>query len=143
LYYKGVLGNLIIIWFYSPMYCIIPNKRIHIQCFIPLLQPNKRIGIFIPFHLHLLSGIVIHFPNEIDIPRTKRGLSIVTYYHSFKSDVYSDPFYLIDRFIRDSNLWCGAWLWCQMIQISNRTHNWKLTCKRKNVEKLIYMWLRS
>jgi hypothetical protein len=56
------------------MYCIISNKRIHIQCFIPLLQPNKRIGIFIPFHLHLLSGIVIHFPNGIDIPRTKRGL---------------------------------------------------------------------
>jgi hypothetical protein len=58
------------------MYCTVPNKRIHMQCSIPPLQPNKRIGIVISFHLHLFQGIVIHFPNGIDISRTKRGLSV-------------------------------------------------------------------
>jgi len=45
------------------------------QCFIPLLQPNKRIGIVIPFHLHLFSRLVIPFSNGIDILRTKRGVN--------------------------------------------------------------------
>jgi hypothetical protein len=45
------------------------------QCSIPPLQPNKRIEIVILFHLHLFPGIVIPFPNGIDIPQTKRGLS--------------------------------------------------------------------
>jgi hypothetical protein len=58
------------------MYCTVPNKRIHMQCSILPLQPNKRIGIIILFHLHLFEGIVIHFPNGIDIPRTKRGLRL-------------------------------------------------------------------
>jgi hypothetical protein len=49
------------------------------QCSIPPLQPNKRIGIAIPFHLHLFPGIVIHFPNGIDIPQTKLGLNQVKY----------------------------------------------------------------
>jgi hypothetical protein len=44
------------------------------QCFIPPLQQNKRIEIVIPFHFHLFVGIIIHFPNRLDIPRTKRGL---------------------------------------------------------------------
>jgi hypothetical protein len=56
------------------MYCTVPNKRIHMQCSIPPLQPNKIIGIVILFHLHLFSGIVIPFPNRIGIPQTKRGL---------------------------------------------------------------------
>jgi hypothetical protein len=55
------------------------------QCSIPPLQPNKRIGTVIPFHLHLFLGIVIPFPNEIDIPRTKRGLS-------FGETLYQDWF---------------------------------------------------
>jgi hypothetical protein len=46
------------------------------QCSIPPLQPNKRIGIVIPFHLHLFPGIVIPFSNGIDIPRTKQGLTL-------------------------------------------------------------------
>jgi hypothetical protein len=45
------------------------------QCSIPPLQPNKRIGIVIPFHLHLFPGIVIPFPNGIGIPQTKRGIN--------------------------------------------------------------------
>jgi hypothetical protein len=58
------------------MYCTIPNKGIHIQCSIPTLQPNKRIGIAISFHHLLFLGIAIHFHNEIVIPRTKRGLTV-------------------------------------------------------------------
>lgn len=58
------------------MYCTIPNKRIHMQCSIPPLQQNKRMGIVITFHLHLFSRIVIHFPNGIDISRTKRCLRV-------------------------------------------------------------------
>jgi len=57
------------------MYYTVPNKIIHMQCSILLLQPNKRIGIVILFHLHLFLRIVIPFPNGIDIPRTKRGPS--------------------------------------------------------------------
>jgi hypothetical protein len=49
------------------------------QCSILPLQPNKRIGLVIPFHLHLFPGVVIHFPNGIDIPQTKLGLSCRLY----------------------------------------------------------------
>jgi len=59
------------------MYCTVPKKRIHMQCSIPPLQPNKRIRIVISFHLHLFLGIIIHFPNGIDIPQTKRGLKVL------------------------------------------------------------------
>jgi len=38
------------------------------------LLPNKRIGIIIPFHHLLFSGITIYFPNGMGILRTKRGL---------------------------------------------------------------------
>jgi hypothetical protein len=61
------------------MYCTVPNKRIHMQCSIPPLQPNKRIRTVIPFHLHLFLGIVIHFLNRIDIPRSKLGLNQIEY----------------------------------------------------------------
>jgi hypothetical protein len=58
------------------VYCTVPNRRIHMQCSIPPLQPNKIIGIVIPFHLHLFPGIVIPFPNGIDVLQTKLGLKV-------------------------------------------------------------------
>jgi hypothetical protein len=42
------------------------------------LLPNKRIGIVIPFYYLLFSGTVIHFPNGMAIPQTKRCLSFAS-----------------------------------------------------------------
>jgi hypothetical protein len=44
-----------------------------LKCACELLS-NKRIGIVIPFHHLLFSGIAIHFSNEMVIPQTKQGL---------------------------------------------------------------------
>jgi len=104
--YKGVLGNLIIIWFHLPMYFTVPNKRIHMQCSIPPLQPNKRLGIVISFHLHLFPGIVIPFPNGIDIPWTKRDLSIssIKGLPRIKNNMISSVFFVLKWYLQLLNM---------------------------------------